>query len=123
MDFSNHTILFKEIKKGNTQAFKELYKRYYYRLRGFAMNFIKNSNEVDDIIQECFLTVWEKRESLAEISLPSLLFKMVRNSCLNHIKHISVINQHINSDCPISEVEERLYYADFGLDALQKLMY
>lgn len=35
---------------------------------------------VDDIIQECFLTLWEKRERLASISLPSLLFTMVRNA-------------------------------------------
>ncbi|MDO5664334.1 MAG: RNA polymerase sigma-70 factor [Bacteroidia bacterium] len=123
VDFSNHTVLLKEIKKGNVQAFEQTYKRYYYRLKGFAMNFITNADEVDDIIQECFLIVWEKRENLAVISLPSLLFKIVRNSCLNHLKHASVVNKHIEKYYPISEMEERLYYADFGLDASQKLLY
>ena len=122
-NLSCDTTLLKEVKKANAQAFEILYKRYYCRLRGFAINFIKDPIEVEDIIQECFLTVWEKRENLSEISLPALLFKMVRNSCLNHIKHIAVLQKHFNNDCLISEVEERLYYTDFGLDASQKLLY
>ncbi|MEA4905063.1 MAG: RNA polymerase sigma-70 factor [Petrimonas sp.] len=123
MDLFNNSDLFNEVKKGNEKAFEYAYKRFYYRLKGFALGFVEDRDVVDDIIQECFLTLWEKRERLASISLSSLLFTMVRNSCLNHLKHISIKNKHISVTHALSEIEERLYYVDFELDASQKLLY
>lgn len=123
VDFSSNYDLFNEVKKGNEKAFEYVFKRFYFRLKGFALRFVGDPDVVEDIIQECFLTLWEKRERLALISLPSLLFIMVRNSCLNHLKHVSVKNKLISGIHPLTEIEERLYYADFELDASQKLLY
>lgn len=123
IDFSDDTILIKEIKQGNNEAFEYLFKNYYPRLRGYAIRFVENEETVRDIIQECFLRLWEKRDMLSAISITSLLFAMVRNSCLNYLKHVSIVEKHQIEYLANINGEERLYHADFSLDAEHKLLY
>ena len=61
-DFSDDSYLLEEIKRGNEEAFVYLFKNYFPRLRGYAIRFIEDEEIVRDIIQECFLKFWEKRE-------------------------------------------------------------
>jgi len=63
-----------------------LFKQYYPRLRNYATRFVGNIFVAEDIVQECFLKLYEKRFSLSEASPGALLFVMVRNSCLNFMK-------------------------------------
>ena len=79
VDFSDEQFLLDEIRKGNNQAFEYLFKAYYPRLRGYAIRFVEDEETARDIIQECFLRFWEKRELLSAVSVTSLLFAMVRN--------------------------------------------
>lgn len=115
--------LLKELKSGNNKAFEFLFKSYYPRLRGYAIRFIEDEEAVRDIIQECFLRFWERREQLAAISLSSLLFAMVRNGCLNYLKHKSIVEKYQIEYLATVDGEERLYYADFMLDAEHRLLY
>lgn len=122
VDFSDDNTLVKEIRKGNKQAFEYLFKSYYPRLRGYAIRFVKDEETVRDIIQECFLHFWEKRAYLSSLSLSSLLFAIVRNGCLNHLKHQAVVEKHQLEYLADIQGEERLYAADFGVDGEYKLL-
>lgn len=93
-DFSDDSYLLEEIKRGNEEAFVYLFKNYFPRLRGYAIRFIEDEEIVRDIIQECFLKFWEKRDLLSSVSITSLLFAMVRNGCLNYLKHVSIVEKH-----------------------------
>lgn len=123
VDFSDEKFLLDEIRKGNNQAFEYLFKAYYPRLRGYAIRFVEDEETARDIIQECFLRFWEKRELLSAVSVTSLLFAMVRNGCLNYLKHLSIVEKHQIEYLASIDGEERLYYADFTLDAEHKLLY
>ena len=112
-----------ELKRGNNAAFEFLFKSYYPRLRGYAIRFIEDEETVRDIIQECFLRFWERREMLSAVSLTSLLFSMVRNGCLNYLKHRSIVEKYRVEYLAKLDGEERLYYADFMQDAEHKLLY
>lgn len=121
MDFSDDKTLLNSIKSGDNQAFEYLFKVYYPRLHRYAIRFLKDEDVAHDIIQECFMHLWEKRAALSAISIASLLFAMVRNGCLNYIKHLSIVEKYqIDTK---AEGEERLYYTDFFLDAEHKLLY
>lgn len=121
MDFLDDKTLLNSIKSGDNQAFEYLFKVYYPRLHRYAIRFLKDEDVAHDIIQECFMHLWEKRATLSAISIASLLFAMVRNSCLNYIKHLSIVEKYqIDTK---AEGEERLYYTDFFLDAEHKLLY
>ncbi|MEG1585607.1 MAG: RNA polymerase sigma-70 factor, partial [Bacteroidales bacterium] len=121
--YNNDFILTQEFKRGNHKAFEFIYKKYFKRLKGFGLRYIKDEDIVQDIVQECFINLWEKRITVQSVSVPSFLFAMVRNSCMNHIKHEIVVQKFQLEFLAASEGEERLYSVDFGLEAEHKLLY
>ena len=88
-----------ELIAGDEQAFDTVYKQYYRGLCAFASQYV-TVPESEEIVQDVMMWLWENRKSLvADMSLKSLLFTIVRNKCLNTISHIQVKQQ----------VHERLY--------------
>ncbi|MDR0507566.1 MAG: RNA polymerase sigma-70 factor [Dysgonamonadaceae bacterium] len=122
-DFSNQTLLLEEIKKGNNDAFEYLFKNYYPRLCGYAARFIDDRDIVEDIIQECFMKIWEKKEILQSISISSLLFAIVRNGCLDYLKHSAIVEQRRIEYSATIEGEEKLYHADFSFEPEYETLY
>lgn len=89
----------REIKKGNPEAFKEVFRLLYPRLKGYCKLFISDENEVEDLIQECFITLWEKRETLdIQKQLESFLFVIIRNKCLNFLKNQKLDSENISTE-------------------------
>ena len=76
-----------ELKKGNPAAFKEVFRLLYPRLKRYCRLFFSDDSTIEDVIQDTFLNLWEKRNSLKpEQSVESLVFVMTRNACLNQLK-------------------------------------
>ena len=48
---------------------------------------------------------------------------MVRNGCLNYLKHVSIVEKHRIEYLASIDGEERLYYTDFTFDADNILLY
>lgn len=115
--------LLKLIKKDENNAFKFLFKRYYPRLLGYAIRFVREKDIAEDILQEVFLTFWEKRSLLKSISISSLLFCMVRNACINYLKRKSLVERYSIDYLENIEGEERLYSADLALSADEQALY
>ena len=123
MEFSDDSQILEALKNGDESAFEQLFKRFYPRLRSYAIRFTKDDDLTRDLIQDCFVRLWEKRTLLASISLSSLLFTMVRNACLNHLKHRSIVEKHQLSYLTGIRGQERLYNADFDMDTEHATLY
>ena len=123
--YNDEKTLIKAISCGNKDAFEYIFKRYYQRLTGFGRRYIQDTEVVQDIVQDCFAVLWEKHSSVSvlSVSVSSFLFAMVRNGCLNHIKHEQVIQRYEIEYQSFAEGEERLYHIDFGLEVEHKLLY
>ncbi len=104
------------------RMFEFVFKAYFPRLMAFALKFIPNKAEAEDIIQEVFLKIWLKRTEIEESTFQSYLFTMVRNTCLNHIKHQKIINNHLQ-EFENSDKREGLYYADFFSDPYHQTIF
>ena len=62
---------------------------------GLMVHGYKNKEIADEIVQDTFLKIWEHKESLNSVnSLPGYLHRSVRNNCLNHLKHLAIINKY-----------------------------
>lgn len=73
--------------EGNPGAYEELFKQTFPRLKGYCSLFIHDQNLANDLIQECFIKLWEKHSTIKpEQSVESLLFVMLRNRCLNYLR-------------------------------------
>ncbi len=102
------------LRNGDPGAYKEVFRLLYPRLKGYCRLFIADEHEAEDIIQEGFLTLWEKRNTIQpENSVENLLFVIVRNRCLNRIKKRKL--EESNGDLEISLPSEVqfLYQIDF----------
>jgi len=89
-DHEEEISLVNEMSKGSVAAFDELYTRYSEAVYYTIYKKIKNKDEVDDIFQDFFVSIWRKRESLSvKISFKALLFTSLRNHILNHLLQTS----------------------------------
>ncbi|WP_171036472.1 RNA polymerase sigma factor [Dyadobacter sediminis] len=70
--------------EGNRPAFKQLYLDYYRKIFAYALKFTKSIELSEDITQEVFLKVWEKRENLRNIKyFKAYLYAICKNITLN----------------------------------------
>lgn len=57
------------------------------KLASYALSFLKDRDESEDIIQEVYVKLWCMRDRLGEYkSIDALSFAITRNLCLNRIK-------------------------------------
>lgn len=72
-----------------------IFRDYYKPLVQYGNTILKDADETEDIVQQVFVSVWEKRTQLdIHTSIRALLYKAVHNACLNRIKHYKVRAAH-----------------------------
>lgn len=65
-------------------AFERLFREHYRPLCAFAIQYVKDTDRAQDLVQDLFVRLWEDREQLRiASSIKSYLFTAVRNRCLN----------------------------------------
>lgn len=62
----NDNNLWQGLKQGDKEMFLALYKKYYHTLLFIGLKEMKDAHLVKDIIQQLFLYLWEKRETIQE---------------------------------------------------------
>lgn len=93
-----------KLKNGDITVFEMFFRAYYQPLCNYAYTFVQDRDEAEEIVQSAFLSVWEKRESIEiRTSLKSYLYTMVRNACLNVIKHEKIKQKHIGEELATAE--------------------
>ena len=81
-----------------------LFKTYYQPLCHYAYTFLQDKEDAEEIVQSTFLLVWEKRESLAiRTSVKPYLYAMVRNACLNVLKHNKIKQRHAGEEIALAD--------------------
>lgn len=112
--------LIEKIRSGNEQAFEVLFKRYYKNLCVFALRYIPEEDIVEDLVQEMFFKLWEKRDNLfITTSLESYLFRSVHNQAINFLNHEKIKRGY--KDKVVQGYKSKLYNDDiafweFGLE-------
>lgn len=102
------------LKKGNPSAFKDLFRLLYPRLKGYCKLFISDDNRVEDLIQETFIALWERRDSIkTDQSVESYLFVILRNNCLNFLRKEKLENTTFSIDMEEVSELQYLYQIDF----------
>lgn len=78
--------LWQSFKKGDKAAFEWIFTTYKHTLYSYGMTVFSDENLVRDCIQELFIEIWTRRESLADVqSIKFYLIKSLRNLLVNQI--------------------------------------
>ncbi|MEG1738228.1 MAG: sigma-70 family RNA polymerase sigma factor [Odoribacter sp.] len=80
-------ISFDEIRKGNMEIFNLLFKKYFASMCIVARRFISDTHAAEDIVQDIFIRLWEKKLEYKEIpNLQVFLYVLVKNRCLDQLR-------------------------------------
>ncbi len=80
--------LLNDLRKGREEAFNILFNSFFNRLCNFAKSYVISSSIAKNIVQDVFIKVWEKRQTLQNSnSIVSLLLTITKNNCLDYLKH------------------------------------
>lgn len=72
------------IREGDEGAFHALFDAWYEPLRGYARALVRDGPAADDLVQEAFVRLWDRRLSIAaDTPLHAYLYRIVRNQALN----------------------------------------
>lgn len=76
------------LRKGDVAAFGELYQYFAPGLKGFCKSFHIPEGEADDVVQETFKRIWEKRDTLQpEFGFKTFIFTIAKNQIYNQIRN------------------------------------
>ncbi|MBU3024044.1 RNA polymerase sigma factor [Zobellia galactanivorans] len=85
--FNDQSLLIEGLKKGNEEAYVYLVENYHNRLCAYANSLMRDDLLAEDIVQNVFVQIWEKRKKLNhELSLDSYLYKSVHNKFIDEYR-------------------------------------
>ncbi|MFC4219139.1 RNA polymerase sigma factor [Flagellimonas marina] len=103
----NDQELLSRLKKGDVLAYEEIYSKYAERLFFYAMNIFKQQELCEDILQNVFVHLWEKRKEHNITHLKAYLhqavkfqiFKMLRNQRFTHedLTRLNIVDASLNA--------------------------
>jgi RNA polymerase sigma-70 factor (family 1) len=83
--------LLKNLSNGSTLAFEKLYLKYSARIYGNIIKLVKATDVADDILQDVFVKIWEKRASIdPEKSFKTYLFVCSRHMVIDFFRKVSL---------------------------------
>jgi RNA polymerase sigma-70 factor (family 1) len=86
------------LKESNHDAYNEIYRRYHYLLFVHAYKKLRNEEQVKDVIQELFATLWFKREmNFISTNLSGYLYTAIRNKIFDLFAHEKVKSNYLLS--------------------------
>ncbi len=87
--------LLDRMRGGDTGALGILYMRYAPSVSNFAYRFIRVREDIEDITNNIFFSLWENRRKLEDVeSLKAYLFQMTRNAIFKHLRHRQVVSDY-----------------------------
>lgn len=100
--------------------FSTQFHNYYRPLCLFALRLLDNADEAEDVVQDTFAALWEKRDTLHKIvSIKSYLYTAVRNNCLMKLRskkefeiveELQLVDEYTREDVIArAEVEAKLW--------------
>lgn len=82
--FASSNLLYLYLMKN----FSKVYNDYHSRLLRFACDYVLCKEDAENLLHDMFLDLWNKREVLNDVkNLNAYLFCLVRNRCLDYVKH------------------------------------
>ncbi|MEO3405408.1 sigma-70 family RNA polymerase sigma factor [Mucilaginibacter sp. CAU 1740] len=89
MEKLSDELLLSGIQQHNHDAFNELFNRYWKKLFKAAMSRLDDEDAAQDVVQEVFISLWQRRETIAiHTQLEAYLLSAVRFSVMSHFRSV-----------------------------------
>lgn len=90
-NFENEQQWLPLLKKGDRSAFDAIYQFYSNRIYSRILAMVKMPEVTDELLQDIFLKVWEKRTEINEsLSFQAWLYKITENIVYDHYRKLAL---------------------------------
>lgn len=90
--------LIRRLRGGDDSAFDALYLKYFERLWRYAYRLTHSSETAEEIVQDVFLAIWDRRETWQiREALDRYLFSSVRNAAMRQLQRDSRFSESVRS--------------------------
>ena len=102
---------FKAFRLGEEHAFDRVFRAYFGPLTYYANRYVHDEKLAEDIVQDCFVELWQRRKKLGHIeSVNSYLYRSVYNHCASVLKKK---NRKLEvEEIPVEPVETHIIAAE-----------
>jgi RNA polymerase sigma-70 factor (family 1) len=99
-------VIINKLKNGDVLSFDDIFRKYHKKVYYFALSYLKNKEEAEDIVQEVFFSLWKYRGQINEYYIFSkYLFKITYNATCKRFrkqasdkKHLEVILENVSME-------------------------
>ena len=78
-------------QEGEEKAFDHFFRQYFAALVTFARNYLADEEQCRDLVQDCFIRLWENHAIMdKQDRIRSFLYTVVRNKCIDAIRRSKV---------------------------------
>lgn len=98
------------------RGFDRVFESYWKRLFSYAYQIYADDTICEDIVQEVFVSLWEKLENTTIINLEGYLFRAVKYKVFTHLRDLKFTPDHqdiLDEIAMPSRTETNLDYNDF----------
>ncbi len=84
-----------KIKNRDLEAFHELYNTCFVPLQHYAMRYLYDWKEAEDMVQDAFLSLWANTDRYdARQSIFNYMTGIIRNNCLLYLRNLKIQDKH-----------------------------
>ena len=125
--YSEDILVIERLKKGEIKAFDEVYEKYARRLFVFALKYLKNNDEAEELVQSTFLNVWDQRKTLkSDTSFKSYVFTIAFHEICNLFRRrnsfAKFYHEEITQSTDITYETEEMIDFSFTLKQLNQII-
>ncbi|MDR2449047.1 MAG: RNA polymerase sigma-70 factor [Prevotellaceae bacterium] len=90
-----------KLAQDDHESFRRLFMRYFPKLKVFIAGFVKSEAIAEELSQDVFVKIWEKRKTLTAIqSFNAYIYRMAKNVVLNYFQHEHIEKRYIGQLSP-----------------------
>lgn len=112
-------VLMERVKRADHKAFSMLYDRFWEQMYVKAFSILGDRNIAKDVVQEIWISVWERRTKIDNTNIEGYLFRAVRFKIYNQFrtlkyrdKLIEEFVQNYKSQIPVNTTDEHIQFKD-----------
>lgn len=102
--------LLSSLRLGDETAFAEIYRRYWRQLYLTARQKIYSGPVIEELLQDLFTKLWERRGTAVITHLEAYLFSSLKYAIINHIKLKMVQERYVTY--ALAHHSEEAYFTD-----------
>ena len=102
-----------QVKQGNKQAFCQIYQHYWKGLFAFSFKILKDQQVCEDIIQEVFTDLWQKKHQLEVQNLDAYLTQMTKYQIFQYLRKGKLSQKYLDRFSAIqmvNDTEDKLHF-------------